>query len=667
MLSAASGCQSSNKGTSVASNKAEAQNNGAPVTIVLGTHYVAGLDPNYVDPVTKKPVMSEADITSAKKALAEVKKQLNVNLKFIQYNGDVTTTLLQSVMAGAPVCDVAWMWGGSQSTILSQNILQPIDAYANIFSGDGSWMLMSKAFGHNYFIDSGIHTMQAWPLVYNITDIEKVDALKQNGKTQYPADLFKEGKWTWNTFEDYLSKINAYYANSKSPDNPNKAIQAYETDYRFAAHSAGFAAGRGAYDEQGLGVSSPEFEQGMSYITTLFNKKLLTSTNYPDSITPQWTQNGTDFGNGETVFTDIPGWLLSGASSSCAKRGESVGIVPWPRPDSLPFDSPKYRQISSASDCMGILKGVDAKKTKLALETMKLYWNVFYNRVGVTPDQYAVKQQSSLSSLAAKNGLDVFNKKAGPGIIYSINYLAKQTAKVNDFGPIMGIENDSCNWDPILGDALYGKEGISSYNVAVQSKMNLFNNQLSQMQETLKSDKIRDNIPPTVKATKSLAFAKGTNPSSIKWTDYISIVDNVDGKIDFSKAKLDTSGTKFDKVGPYDKGLHVTVADKSGNNAKADLGIVVYDPSNKAKPTLKLKAKLPPITLNQDASTINWTDFIDSAKDKDGLDISANVKADISKLDTSAAGKYNVVLTAADFAGNKVSTTVQVTVASSGT
>lgn len=611
--------------------------------------------------------MSQSDIAAAKKALAEVKKQLNVNLKFVEYSSDVRTTLLQSVMAGTPVCDVAWMWGGSQSTILSQNVLQPIDAYADVFAGDGAWMLMSKSFGHYYFIDSGIHRRPRWPLVYNITYIEKVDALKKDGKTMYPADLFQQGKWTWSVFEDYLSKIGTYFANTKAPDNPDKTIQAYETDYRFAARGAAYAAGRGAYDDQALGVQSAEFKQGMNFITTLFNKKLLTSNNYTDSITPQWTQNGTDFGNGETVFTDIPEWILSGASSSCAKRGESIGIVPWPRPDALPMDSEKYRQVSSAGDCMGVLKGVDSKKAKLALQTMKLYWNVFYDRAGLTEEQYAEKQESSLTAAAAKDGVDVFHKKAGPGIVYAIDYLARQSAKVNDFAPIVGVEdNDTCAWDVVLGNALYGKEGISSYDVAIEAKKNVFDSRLGQMESILKSDKLRDNIAPSAKAAKPLAFAKGTNPSSIKWADRVAVTDNVDKQLEAGKVKFDSSAAKFDKVGTYDKGLHVTAEDKSGNKMESDFAVLVYDPANKKAPTVKLKEKLPDVTLNQDASDIVWKDFIDGAADKDGLDVSSNIKADITKLDTNTAGKYDVALTVTDFAGNKTDVKISVTVAVPG-
>ena len=68
------------------------------------------------------------------------------------------------------------------------------------------------------------------------------------------------------------------------------------------------------------------------------------------------------------------------------------------------------------------------------------------------------------------------------------------------------------------------------------------------------------------------------------------------------------------------------------------------------------------VALNTETSGINWKDFVESAVDVDGLDVSDNITADLSQLDTTTPGAYEVVLTVADFAGNESSITVEVTV-----
>ena len=64
-----------------------------------------------------------------------------------------------------------------------------------------------------------------------------------------------------------------------------------------------------------------------------------------------------------------------------------------------------------------------------------------------------------------------------------------------------------------------------------------------------------------------------------------------------------------------------------------------------------------------DASSINWNDFVESAVDADGLDVAGSINADLSTLDTSTPGDYSVKLTVTDFAGNTADTDVTVTVA----
>lgn len=204
------------------------------VVVRYGSHCANEEDPNYKDPVTGEYRMDEETRQIKLKALEKVKEELGVDYQFVQYPGDVTEVLLQSVMANDPICDIARISQGSQGTVLGQNVLQPIDAYIDLVPEPPM-----KIYDKYYFLRIGGGKWNSLsPLMYNISYIEQVPALKENGKTIYPSDLYKSGDWTWSTFKDYLQKIDAYYANSQAPERPENRIDAYQTEYREVASSS---------------------------------------------------------------------------------------------------------------------------------------------------------------------------------------------------------------------------------------------------------------------------------------------------------------------------------------------------------------------------------------------------------------------------------------------
>jgi hypothetical protein len=264
-----------------------------------GTHWEAGLNPNYTDPTTGEFVMDEATRQASLAALEAAKAQLNVEIEFVQYATDTRSELITSVLANNPVCEIAILWGGSENTVLSQNILQPLDDYADLFSDpEFSWMLYDKMYGHNYFLTSKQAFIPRWPLVYNATMIEKVDSLKDaDGNTIYPTDLFLEGNWTWSNFKDYISKIQTYYANTTAPEACfYDTVQAYESDHRFVGLSAMFAAGGGIYGEAGVLADTPASLKATAYVKELMDAGVLKECGlYDDGYTPMWCQGASDF------------------------------------------------------------------------------------------------------------------------------------------------------------------------------------------------------------------------------------------------------------------------------------------------------------------------------------------------------------------------------------
>ncbi len=419
-----------------------------------------------------------------------------------------------------------------------------------------------------------------------------------------------------------------------------------------------YSAGGAIYGNAGLEPDSEASIKGMQYIEDLFEKKLLVDPGtYDDGKgTPEWTRAADDFGKGSTVFTDCPDWYIGGVAGSAADRGEIVGIVPWPREDSLSVDDPEYTQAITLGDSVGVLKGVSPEKTELALKAYALYWTTYYKALGGTDTVMEYKEKNALEELN-KMKLDVLNEKYGDKIIEC--FLAIGDKLVNDYADLLGIR---VTWDEIVGQSLYGLNGMSAYDVAVKANMNLFTNVTSNVESILASNDVHDNQPPAVDG-KEAVFAAGTDLSSVNWAEYFTAKDSVDGELDMTKATY-TVSEELDatKAGSYGDAVKAEISDAAGNKGEKKIKVIIYNPDNTTAPTVTAKEELPTVKMDTDTTTINWKDYIASAVDADGIDVSGTVAADLSELDTTTPGTYNVALTVTDYAGNTGSVTVPVTV-----
>ena len=139
--------------------------------------------------------------------------------------------------------------------------------------------------------------------------------------------------------------------------------------------------------------------------------------------------------------------------------------------------------------------------------------------------------------------------------------------------------------------------------------------------------------------------------------------DNIDGELDMKNATVDFSGIDFATVGNYDGKLIYAIKDASGNEGTASMNIIIYNGENKTAPTLVLKTEYRTVGLDEDVSSINWKDdFVEQAEDADGLDLKNNITPDLSELDTTTPGEYNVEITVKDYAGNETKETIVITV-----
>lgn len=641
------------------------------VVIRYGTHWVNGLDPNHVDDVTGEYTMNEADRQAALAGLAAIKDELNVEFEFIQYAEDTRTELMTSVLAGDPVCDIAVLWNGSESTVLAQNILQKLDDYVGLFQDDETaWLLDEALFGHYYLLDNDMDYVPYFPLVVNLTLLDAVDALKDaNGNTIYPMDLYLEGNWTWSTFEDYLTKVNAYYSNVAAPADAGfyDTVQAYETDFRFAALAAMYANGSGIYRDGDIAADSDASIEAVQFIEKLRTAGLLTDCGlYDDGYVPQWCEGGNDFGRGATVFSDVPNWSIGGYASSCGDRGESIAIIPWPRADRLAADSEDYKQVLDMGDSVGILKGSKVD-TELALKAYILYWNTYWKSLGGVDSVTEYKNTAAAGRLASY-GVDLYNENFGDDVLACFQAIANNLA--GNPAKLLGIwENNDASFATLLGKSLTGVGGTASYDVTIKANKDAMNNLMSGIADNLASDTIHDNQKPSI-TKQTVVLPVGTKYEDVDWTQYFTAEDSVDGVLDPATATFeDMTGGSFqdnlNTVGVYegDNSVKIHISDSSGNEETSRFKVVVYNPDNTEAPVITPKDELPTVTLDTDASGIDWKSFIESATDADGLDVKDSISADLSELDTTTAGTYNVEITVTDYAGNTSSTTLEVTVA----
>lgn len=632
----------------------------APTIVKIGTHWADGEDPFKINETTGAyTITDESDRLIRVQAWEKVKEELNVEIQFVQYAKDTQEELVLSVVAGNPVCDVAMMWNGVEVTILGQNILQPLTPYADIFEGDAAWMLLDPVYGDNYFVRTGVDYDQYFSLLVNLSMLEKVETLKEDdGTILYPMEMLERGDWTWNNFRDYLAKIQAYYANTPAPEGAeHSTVAAYEMDYRFSALAAALSNGGGIYSDGELKVASQETKDAVAFVRGLLEDGLAVDCGvYDNGYEPHWCQPGYDFGRGAAVFAECHVWGIAGEINHRTEAGESVALMPYPRPDRLAFDDPAYQQVISVGDCWGVLKGVPEEQARIALEALKLYWQTYYQIKGgvESMDDY---KAATAEAQAASLGLDILNPEYGDDVLNAFIYNANK-CQGNDFSGLVGMRND---WDKIVGKGIYGVEGMPAYDVAIEANLDVFANVVKDMEAILGSSEIHDNQAPKVSTSGTVTLAKGADIVGVDFTEYFTAEDGIDGVLDPASGTFDTSKVDTATVGSYKvKGVY---ADTTGNEGSADLTVIVYNPDNTEAPTLTVKAELPTVAMDTDANSIDWSAYVDSAVDADGLDVKGTLKADLSNLDTFTPGDYPVTLTVTDYAGNTAEVEITVTVA----
>lgn len=623
------------------SNKDEAE----PIVIRYGSHAASEEDPNYKDPVTGEYVMNEEARAEKLKVLEHIRETLNVDFQFVQFPGDTGEVLLQSVLAGDPICDVARIYTYGAGGILGQNILQPLDEWEELLKEEDP----PKVFDKYYFLRlGGDHNITFLPLMYNIDYIEAVDALKVDGKTVYPTDLYLSGDWTWSTFKDYLEKIDRHYTNSQAPERPERRIEAFWSSHYDIVLQAVHAAGGSIYGRNGLEIESDATKEAVAFTQELIESGLVYVQNQAEG-NQDIVDGRESIGRGETVFSLIEDWKTRSHSQKLAERGQSMGYVPFPRPDHMELDDPNYRDCRIPGESYAILKGTDEEKIPLAIQATYMYLN------GETGEP---KEEGEKSVFI---GMDMFHPEIGQDMVDIYHKRSEETV-VNELADVFSI---SGKFIGLVGDSIYGRNNTPKYSVAIEQQRGIFDDAIAIKEKALNSGKAQDNVVPKLEklVTGTYHYPVGTDLSQIDFTKDFTATDNIDGNLDMATATVEIVDVDTTVAATYTSGIQVKIKDKNGNEAVSKNDVVIFDDKNTTPPTLAAKAEYRTIKLEEDANKINWAnDFIESAVDKDGIVLNSRVEADLSELDTTTAGTYNVPLTVTDYANNKASITIEVEV-----
>ena len=637
---------------------------GEPTVIRIAHNYPPDIDPTWRDPVTGETRMGQQELNARLYAEAQVLEKFNVDFSWVGYpNHDITEELLRSVLANDPMAEVVLITTSRQGVLLAQNVLQPLDDFESLFQDeDSAWMLMGKVFGRRYFLNESLRNGAETPLVYNIGMLNKIPALKENGKTVLPADLWMDGKWTWNVFEDYLQKIQDFYRD-------DDFVYPYGWNFN-SAWMAMHSNGASVYGDRGFEADTPKAKEAIAYIERLMAKELLYAAHITYGVglrygggfpmDEQWR-----FREGGYAFVNMRHWAMLEMVRAFNERGDTMGIVPFPRPDHMKPDDPEYRQMNDVENSYAIPRGVSKEKTELAVRAFREYMVSYYKHYANSDRALDFLQSDDAARASAiRQFLDITNEEYGEKILAVWKYLGNnENHKNNEYIRMVGL------FDPwvysVLVDSLFRANGASAYSVQIEAKMPVLNEVLNNIQRSLDSTEVRDNIPPrfTDAEGAAMVFPAGTDTAGINWNLYMQASDNVDGAIDFSKVTVDPSRADFNSPGRYENAVSFSVTDAGGNEGRAERTVIVFDAANTSPPRLVIRNGFRGIALNEDTANISWRgDFVESATDRDGLDLRDSVFADLSELNTTVAGGYPVTLFVKDYAGNEASAEITVVV-----
>lgn len=437
--------------------------------IRIGTHSISYDDPYYVDPETGEGYMDEAVAAAKKLALEKVKEKLGVDIEFVQYPTDYTSVVADSIENGDPLCELAVLWGGSQSSALKKDILQPIDDYAYIFNDqENSFPLEPKFGGQYYFMQRDFLFVSTWPIVYNITMLDKIPELKEeDGTTLYPAEMYYRGEWTWSNFENYLSTVSEYCKNNNDIFSSSIfAAVPFETNYTYFAEQALHSVGASIYDGENVNAATPEALKAMEFTAGLFEKGLVSCATAEKNANNSGWLSGTDaFNSRKTYFTNCARWRIDDVSASLSLYGDTIGVVPFPYPDGTKpvLENGQYAHSNHGGDSVGLVKGIDEETSRIAIMAYKTYMIEYYKALAGVESMTEFTEKYAAAD-AENYGIDITHAEVGE--LHAKIWAEYGKTPVNEYSEAFG---NFWRWSGIFGEYAFSDVSLEEYKEAVEN------------------------------------------------------------------------------------------------------------------------------------------------------------------------------------------------------
>lgn len=178
-------------------NKTTTNSNGGGIDLKGQTVTLYGMD----DP--NKPDISPKDKENREKQKELVQKKYNCKLEFVELNVEydtIPTEISKLSAAGKPLADIIRVNGFFVPQLIKSDVLNDITpntkelGIAKRFLQPATYQ--NKVYG---FANSNVYATDG--LIFN------VDMIKKAGMSKLPNEMFKEGKWSYNDFYQYLTEL----------------------------------------------------------------------------------------------------------------------------------------------------------------------------------------------------------------------------------------------------------------------------------------------------------------------------------------------------------------------------------------------------------------------------------------------------------------------------
>ena len=252
-----------------------------------------------------------------------IEKKYNVKIKFENLTWDgIIKSINTSIPAGTPECDIYLtdLQFGIPAVAhgLAQDLSKIAPKNSDLFT-DNKIVRPLKVNGGTYlFQEQGLQTSGIF-LGYNATMIKELGL-------EDPQELYKNGQWTWDKFEEYCKK-------GTRDTNGDGAVDVYGFGGVFTDLVNGLMMNNGGSiaATKTEGLSSKPTMETLDFINKLYN---VDHSARPWN-TQDWNDNLLAWSSGKVMFWTAQAWLLKQEADKASSNGGSglpfdYKIVPYP-------------------------------------------------------------------------------------------------------------------------------------------------------------------------------------------------------------------------------------------------------------------------------------------------------------------------------------------------